>query len=153
MNHLERKSTSCFRWACIHQFTMVLLTMVHLAFPQSEWLLLSVVTLDSTLVSSLGFLKYGAGLTQGGKSPTLEEGKVIWPQEKRLGSHFPLWRVMGISNHTTEEAGWGQGMATQVLSSCSVILGATLQAPRARLGNEHMDVMSNYSLQNAPCGQ
>lgn len=49
---------------------------------------------------------------------------------------------MGISNHTTEEAGWGQGMATQVLSSCSVILGATLQAPRARLGNEHMDVMS-----------
>ena len=67
---------------------MVLPTTVPLAFPQTEGLLLAVIMLESTVVSSLGLLKYGAGLTQGRKSPRLEEGKVVCPQEKRLGSQW-----------------------------------------------------------------
>lgn len=50
--------------------------------------------------------------------------------------------MTGICNHTWEKVEWEQSLANWVLNSCSVVSGAMLKVPGARIGTEGIDAMN-----------
>ena len=51
-----------------------------LPFLSTNWWLPFVIMFQSIVIPGLGLLKYAADLTQDGKSLSLEEGEIVWPE-------------------------------------------------------------------------